>query len=411
MGLADELTKLAELKKEGLLSEEEFLEAKKKVINGGGSSSSAEAAPAPAPEPFEATANYEALITSSSMAIAVQDATELLTTILQNVSKNPTEKKFRILKLQNEKLSTRLFPVEGVVEFLESIGFDHHPEQGTYELLNTPTNLSDILIQLSRVTLIREVREKERARKELQASIRKQKREDNKNIGNTTSFTKSELMCSCGDLEDKYKWMTRILKPVADSSPDDEAAKKFRKVKLTPKFYSECWSRHGTQEFLLDIAGWEETDEGTHIVCNTSEQVQQEAIQYLTSILNEYQEKERTEEEEKRNAARREIKDLIERRRKSKQATPVVPSGKKIPISEALKQLTGQASNREELATAERIISDIAGMVERHSPEESMVNIRRKEFHRLREKFAADGDLAYLHNLRDEWEAKMTPNK
>ena len=362
MGLADELLKLAELKKEGLLSEEEFLEAKKKII--GSENSTPSSAPKTA-IPIKVDANFNALVSSDSIGFAVNDAVELLITLLRNVAKNSTEQKFRILKLQNERLSTRLFPVDGVVDFLESIGFQHHPDAGTYVLDVLPANLEDIISHLARVPLIREVNANKEAKQKLQASIRMEKREDNKKNGNTAGFTKSELMCSCGDFEEKFKWMKKVIEGVANGNDTDN---KYRKVKLTPKFISECWSRHGSQEFLLDVAGWEVSPDGNHITCDTTEQVQQEAIQYLSSIFNTYLEQEQAEEEEKRNAARKQIKDLIERRRKDKSQTPVTPSGKRVPMSEALKYLTGQVGDsdaclREEQGTAERIIADIAGMM------------------------------------------------
>ncbi|KOO33188.1 zinc finger ran-binding domain-containing protein 1 [Chrysochromulina tobinii] len=66
--------------------------------------------------------------TTHENAVA-RDALELVQKLLLNVIKNPDEPKYRIVKLANQKLQTKLFCLSGGIELMQSLGFEKHANE------------------------------------------------------------------------------------------------------------------------------------------------------------------------------------------------------------------------------------------------------------------------------------------
>jgi hypothetical protein len=76
------------------------------------------------------------LVTSNIDTAAVIEAMDLMIVILQNIIENPTEQRFRKLKLTNKRLARTVTSQAGAVPFLKAVGFEHvEAGMGSGELL------------------------------------------------------------------------------------------------------------------------------------------------------------------------------------------------------------------------------------------------------------------------------------
>eukprot|EP00900_Chrysochromulina_parva_P020115 jgi/Chrpa1/28104/Chrysochromulina_OHIO_Genome00004217-RA len=66
--------------------------------------------------------------TTHENAVA-RDALELVQKLLLNVIKNPDERKYRIVKLDNQRLQTKLFCLSGGIALMQSLGFEKHANE------------------------------------------------------------------------------------------------------------------------------------------------------------------------------------------------------------------------------------------------------------------------------------------
>lgn len=73
-----------------------------------------------------------------------ETAVRLLTTVADNILKNPNDIKFRRLKLANKNVSEKLLPAIGAIECLFEMGFDEVCTMSMYiaQLKNKPVHLS-----------------------------------------------------------------------------------------------------------------------------------------------------------------------------------------------------------------------------------------------------------------------------
>ena len=136
--LVEEITKLHQLHKDGILTIEEFTQAKHQLLAG------PSAASAPAPQQQQ---QHTSQTSSAPVVVAADEeffdlshvgahasAYGLLKTIFTNIINEPQQEKFRRLKVTNERLAAGLFSNPGALPFLQKkVGFQFEKETSTIE--------------------------------------------------------------------------------------------------------------------------------------------------------------------------------------------------------------------------------------------------------------------------------------
>ena len=270
MGVVEELRELVDLKKAGFLTDEQFEAAKTKVLGGGGTGAAATtAAPAPAPAaatgssggsvadaPAAAPAHPERDLPAAAAALAATPAAAadlsracaLLQTLLGNVARAPAEERFRLVKTTNARLADELFSVAGVAAFLEGVGFARVDGGFYFGARGVPLGAADAAHAAAcaaRVAVVargREIRERDVKVRLVREAIRAEIRADHAAEGTIVHFCRSELL----DQEDLPSLAAQLRAALEGDAP----------VSLTEEFRTACWHRGGTQELLLDVAGW-----------------------------------------------------------------------------------------------------------------------------------------------------------
>ena len=332
MSLAEELAQLASLHKDGLLSAEQFEAAKAQLLGLPAptsaatnttttSTSSSTPTPTPTSLPQPAPVNLQvgltALADSVSETEALEAAVAVLTTVLNNISNNPNDAKYRTLKKANKRMAAQLFPVDGVSTFLLNSGFVETEAEFVY---NGEGLSNDVVFQLSKVILAREHRERAVQRREVKYEIRAEQRKKHLTDGSIISYCRDELLCN-GDLPHLIASLRSVLQHVIENPGEA----RYRKVNVTEKFEEECLCRFGSQEFLLDVAGWaleigEKTSptvfpKMTLMLAEEKVPIQAEAASFLDTVLESYTAAHQREEEEKRAAARQQVKMIMQAHR------------------------------------------------------------------------------------------------
>eukprot|EP01065_Artemidia_motanka_P009407 TRINITY_DN14800_c0_g1_i1.p1 TRINITY_DN14800_c0_g1~~TRINITY_DN14800_c0_g1_i1.p1 ORF type:complete len:483 (+),score=183.11 TRINITY_DN14800_c0_g1_i1:68-1516(+) len=392
------------------------------TVRGGYSSPKAAAAQAP-PRPRRPLDLSE--LAACPDGLALDAAVSLLQRLLGNIVESPDDERFRSLKTDNKRLSSDLFSVKGVAAFLTSVGFEERPGAFVLPAQEGVGSCKAALEMLDGMMAMRAMRDRERKRRLVVQEIRSEKRLEAMRQGRASQHAEAELLLNAdvGTFDSVCGYLRRLLGNVAQQPGDP----KFRRVKAAPdsKFRRECWDLSGAQEFLLDVAGWDvEQDAGIEVVrCSDAAAARAaEALRRLEELVERQQKVAEEQDRVVREKARRDMKDIMERAKKQRQGPAPKAhggggGGERIPMKEAIRRLCGSGDSetrREEDSAATSTISEISGLIECECLLRGHQVLARpwmQEAKRLSEHWSLNRNLAYLVQLREDWEGKVAAAK
>ncbi|RNE98730.1 hypothetical protein TraAM80_08580 [Trypanosoma rangeli] len=386
--LSEEIRRLSELFSNGVLSEEEFRAAKEATIKN--YASLATAAPQVGKEGEEgqgAEAHARFLrvnISGFSDDFAGQaqrnKAYTLLEAILRNLLQFPEEERYRRLRLSNAALRSQLFPVPGVMGFLQSIGFARRSPDGGEggDCLQLPEAPSRPLLDegLGAIAFLRlrdgeaVARNKDcaRLRRSLGLEVRRERWEKAKAVGELRSHIEREFCCDdCGDGLYSSQASLEKLETILTNALRYPAEAKYRRLRLSnPAVCAAVLRQRGGLEVLVGCAGGVvEEEEGESFLLLREGAATEgklrcalQAVEGARAAVREAQREagRRTREEameEVRREARRELRQCCpppapEGPGVGARAPGEARRGRRIPVAEALRHLMGQRGAEED---------------------------------------------------------------
>ena len=304
-----------------------------------------------------------------------------LMTIFKNILQYPTEAKFRKLKLNNQKLKEELFVSPGVIPLLESIGWEKFdanqpvvvaqvaavggvplvPGEGEVYILN---GAPDVPLLNAAIHNLAELQNRDAAneaaiaqytdqRKSLGMTIRRERWVEANSRGEIMEHVATEVLRNhLDDAMDMVNVLKRILTNIVNNPKDP----KFRVLKATNATVRSFMAAFGSLEFLCAVVGFVLENDGLRLPEDrTVDAVQkfidnqlkdlETTVQRRIDAENEIRQKMAAAEAIKeRNAYKREEQRAIDRQKGGPKPLerPASSSGKRVPISEALKYLLGE---------------------------------------------------------------------